>query len=206
MPDPAPANSRPIMLRGDLVGLGRILRSDVPTMAAWFDDPAYSTHLGNAGMYLTDEAEAKWYDDSAAFKETSQQFAIVELATGRHVGNCGLFACDPRKQHATLGIGIGDPAARGRGLGTEAVRLLCEYGFYFRNLWHIGLAVAAFNEAGIRAYRKAGFREVGRYTGRWVMGGQRFDEVLMELTRDEVDLTRVRKTTPNVDAAWPGQD
>ena len=39
---------------------------------------------------------------------------------------------------------------------------------------------------------KAGFREAGRVRGAAVLGGVRYDNVLMDITRDEVDLTRVR--------------
>lgn len=190
------AVNRPLIIRGEKVGLGPMQREDIPVMAAWFNDPAYSTNLGRPGSFQTIESETEWFNKNASFRETSIQFAIVELATGAHIGGCGLFEIDLLKRCATLGIGIGDASKRGKGYGGEAVRLLCEYGMHFRSLYHIRLAVASFNTPGIRAYERVGFRVCGKYTGRWVVGGERYDEVLMEITRDRMDLSQVRKLTP----------
>jgi RimJ/RimL family protein N-acetyltransferase len=47
------------------------------------------------------------------------------------------------------------------------------------------LSVFAFNVAGIRAYRKAGFREYGRRRQAWLHNGARWDIVYMEVVATE---------------------
>ena len=39
---------------------------------------------------------------------------------------------------------------------------------------------------------KAGFREAGRWRKAYSIGGERYDSVWMDVTRDELDLSRMR--------------
>ncbi|MGY4984492.1 GNAT family N-acetyltransferase [Streptomyces nigrescens] len=79
------------------------------------------------------------------------------------------------------------PEARGRGLGTQATRLTLDYAFHIANLRMVWLKVLAPNQAGIRAYEKAGFRTVGslREAGYWL--GQTCDEVIMDAVAGEFE-------------------
>src|SRR4051794_7215327 len=95
------------LMKGRRVGLRSLRKEDIPTMARWFQDLEYSTYISCRGWYATAEDEVNWYDQNAKCTDTGCQFAIVELSTGRHVGNCGLFDISARHQRATLGIGIG---------------------------------------------------------------------------------------------------
>jgi len=192
-PEDASQLHRSCVLEGTLVGLAKLRREDIPTMTRWFQNLEYSAYLGTFGFAATVEDETAWFERNAIFQPNEAvQFAIIELATGQHVGNCGLFDIHRPSDTATLGIGIGEPTCWGKGFGTEAVRLLVEYGMFFLNLWHIKLFHTAWNERGHRAYQKAGFREVGRLTKSIRLGHERFDEVIMEITRDDVDLSRIR--------------
>ena len=183
---------RAYALRGERVALGKLRREDVAGMTAWFQNLEYTTYLGRPGMLLTVEEELEWFERNARNTPEQVQFGIFELGAGRHVGNCGLFSINAQHGTATLGIGIGVPDAWGRGYGTEAVGLLVQYGMFFLNLEHVRLYHVAFNERGHRAYQKAGFRVAGRLTGTIALGGERFDEVIMEVRREDVDLGPMR--------------
>jgi [ribosomal protein S5]-alanine N-acetyltransferase len=75
-------------------------------------------------------------------------------------------------QNATLGYFI-DKDHNGRGHGTEAVALACEFGFTAANLHRIQAAVMPHNRASSRLLVKNGFRFEGlavrylRINGRW---------------------------------------
>ena len=93
---------------------------------------------------------------------------------------------------AELGISIHDPEYWGGGYGSEAAALMVEYGMYFLGLHNIVLNVFSYNTRGIAAYEKVGFREIGRRRGAIRLGQERFDAVLMDITADEVDTSRMR--------------
>ena len=50
------------------------------------------------------------------------------------------------------------------------------------NVW---LDTPSYNVGAVRAYEKAGFREIGRRRGARMLAGRRFDVVLMDCISDE---------------------
>jgi len=63
---------------------------------------------------------------------------------------------DLHNRHAEIGLVL-RPACRGRHLGTDAVHVLCHYGFALRGLHRLQMTTLADNHAMIRAGLKAGF-------------------------------------------------
>ena len=75
-----------------------------------------------------------------------------------HVGNIKYQPVDSQKGYAVMGILIGDPAYRGLGVASEAIKESAIWLKRHRNINQIVLGVHKKNEAGIRAYKKAGFQ------------------------------------------------
>ncbi|OWR30940.1 GNAT family N-acetyltransferase [Saccharibacillus sp. O23] len=79
---------------------------------------------------------------------------------------------------ADLSVYVARPA-RGTGVGSrllpELERAACEHGFH-----KIVLLTFAFNEAGQRLYRKAGYREVGIFEEHGLLDGRKIDVRIME--------------------------
>ncbi len=183
---------RPEVVPGERIFLSQVRREDVPQIARWFSDLELNTYLGAVGMSWTPEQEQDWYD-RVVRQTDSKTFAIIVREGQRMIGNVSLMEISAHNSHATLGIAIGDKTAWGHGYGTEAVRLMCDYGFTFLSLYNIRLWHVAFNERGHRAYLKAGFKEAGRVRGVVLFNGQRYDEVLMDITRDDFGPTQLQR-------------
>ncbi|MFC1630134.1 GNAT family N-acetyltransferase [Patescibacteria group bacterium] len=79
-------------------------------------------------------------------------------AWDRHIGNIKLEPIDFKNRKATAGILIGNKDYWGRGIGTEAMKLLVDYGFKYLNLKEINLGVLSQNKAAIRVYEGVGFK------------------------------------------------
>ena len=75
-----------------------------------------------------------------------------------HVGNIKYQPVDSQKGYAVMGILIGDPAYRGLGVASEAIKESAIWLKRHRNINQIVLGVHKKNEAAIRAYKKAGFQ------------------------------------------------
>jgi RimJ/RimL family protein N-acetyltransferase len=108
---------------------------------------------------------------------------VVDLG-GEAVGSASLFDFDLFAGHAEAGISL-VPEARGRGVGTEAMRLLVEFGFVRRNLRRIHLQAIASNVGALRSYEKAGFVVEGRLREHAWVRGRYEDIVLMAILRSE---------------------
>lgn len=108
--------------------------------------------------------------------------SFVVDVDGAAVGSASLFDSDTLAGHAEAGISL-VPEARGRGVGTEAIKQLVQFGFVRRNLRRIHLQAIASNTGAIRAYEKAGFVVEGRLREHaWVRGNYE-DIVLMGILR-----------------------
>lgn len=107
---------------------------------------------------------------------------VIEVG-GAAVGTIGLFRADALAGHAEMGVNLATEA-RGRGIGTEAIRQLVAFGFERRNLRRIHLQAIASNTAALRAYAKAGFAEEGRLREHAWVRGRYEDIVLMGVLRD----------------------
>ena len=115
---------------------------------------------------------------------------MIELASGRLVGFGGLFDIT-RALVGTLFVSIGEDASRRKGYGTEATRLICEYGFFFRNLHSIKIEVHDYNVSAQRIYERLGFKLVGHLRGANLLNNRRYDEIIMDLLRSELELKHV---------------
>lgn len=103
---------------------------------------------------------------------------------GEAVGSASLFNVDPIGRHAEVGIALAS-GARGRGIGTEAMRQLVEWAFVRDNLRRVHLQVIASNAGAIRSYEKCGFQVEGRMREHAWVRGRYEDLVMMGLLRAE---------------------
>lgn len=177
------------VVAGEQVYLSHPLREDVPLFARWFADVELTAYLGQPGKSYSLEQEQRWFDSLR--DQDAPFFAIVARESGRLIGSVGFKDPDHRHGIAELGIAIGDKGAWGQGYGSEAVRLMADYGLTFLGLHTVYLWFAEFNERGHRAYLKAGFKEAGRIRGAYLLDGRRYDRVLMDCTREDLGPSRL---------------
>lgn len=166
-------------ISGERVALGPTRRDLVPVYTRWLNDLALQQTLGGLPVPRTIAQELDRYTQLNA-EADSAQFTIYARATAAPIGIAELREIDWRARTATFVIFIGEAAARGRGYGTEATRLICAYGFAALGLDRIGLTVVATNSAGIGAYARAGFRAIGRQRACRLIDGQLHDDIHME--------------------------
>lgn len=148
-------------LVGELVTLRPIETSDADAMWEAVNDPE-GRELTSTTAVFTREQLDEWCA-SRARQDGRLDLAIVENATGEYAGEAVLNEFDPDQGSANFRVGLRGPAWFGRGLGGEATRLLVEHGLGEVGLERIVLHVLARNPRAMAAYRRAGFRETGRY-------------------------------------------
>ena len=107
------------------------------------------------------------------------QMMICESATDKAVGSVYIRDIDTTHHKAEYGIFIGEDAARGRGYGTAAAKLMIRYCFEELGLHRLFLRVYAANEQAIRSYEKAGFEKEAYLREDVCIEGEYRDIVLM---------------------------
>jgi RimJ/RimL family protein N-acetyltransferase len=175
---PAPDFSVKPTITGEKVVLRPFTEDDLPGILQMLRDPEALKLTGS----VHDEAESASPVEQKRFRDwyTSRNdqpdrldLAVTDTAGGGCVGEAVLNEWEPGNHSCSFRIALG-PAGRGRGLGTEATRLIVGYGFEQLGLHRISLEVYSFNPRARRVYEKAGFRVEGvlreslRYGGEWI--------------------------------------
>ena len=154
-------------MKGHRIVLSPFERRHLEQTRAWANDPELMRLLDRARP-VSDAEHEKWF---AALQDRDDcvYFAIETVEDARHIGNVWLWNIDARHRRAELRIMIGSRAHHGRGAGTEAITLACDYGFGRLNLHKVYAYVLGINARARRAFEKAGFVLEGTLReDRWV--------------------------------------
>ena len=165
-------------IEGERVYLSPMRVEDAEMYTKWMNDPEVSTYLGQYDNMVSLENE-RAYIESAV--KDGHNYAIVLNDGDQLIGNISLMNINHRHRRATLGLFIGEAEHRSKGYGTEAVRLIVNYGFKTLNLSNIMLMVFSPNKRAIACYEKVGFKEFGRRTKCAFIDGEYVDDVYMEI-------------------------
>ena len=178
---PSPSEAPIINILGEKVALGPLLREHLPLNLRWLNDFEVLATTSAVRPLTPDQLETE-YERGLAAKD-QVHFTIYERTTLRPIGGANLHDIDTRT--ATFAILIGEKDCWGKGYGTEATRLVLDYGFSALGLHNIVLTVHSSNARGLRAYQRAGFREIGRRREVINRGGRLYDLVYMDCLASE---------------------
>jgi RimJ/RimL family protein N-acetyltransferase len=173
------------VLKGNRVTLRSVEREDLPILSAFNND--LEVELASGGdppVPQSFERLQMRYDESLRRGERDGCHFAIE-SEGKVLGVCDLFHFDETAHTCELGIIIGDKGYWGRGYGREAIDLLLQYAFQYRNLHKVWLQVNANNKRAMSAYHACGFVEEGRQRSHVWSDGRYVDLVLMGVLRDE---------------------
>lgn len=173
-------------LAGELCYLSPCSAEDAEKWAQWDTDLEVSLPLGDEAYAPTSLEKAQEVLHEA-LRNQEHVFSIVDAASDATIGRGLLFGVDHVNRTAMLGIVIGEKEYWGKGYGQEATRLLVEYGFGLLNLNSIMLGTFEFNARARHCYERVGFREIGRRRQARIVGGQKYDAILMDILAEEYE-------------------
>lgn len=169
---------------GNLVRLTPPQPEDRLLFAQWSHDDEYMRLLDDDPVRPQTPATYDFF--GAAIKpEDAYYFHLRTLADDQVIGFVALFQLKWRNQSATMAIGIGPTAYRGKGYGHDALKLILNYGFSELGLHRIELTVMAYNTQAIKAYERVGFIREGAQRQAIYRDGQRYDMLLYGILREE---------------------
>jgi len=170
-------------ITGENIYLSPYHPDDAEIYTKWLNDRSVTDGLGDTGMQFNLVNEKQWLEDT--LKKGEPALAIVLAETDRLIGSIGLFEIKQTHGTATVGLFIGEAADRGKGYGTEALKLFVGYAFGVWNLRNIMLMVYEFNQNAVKSYLKAGFKEFGRRRKAYYLDNKYYDIIFMDITRDD---------------------
>lgn len=93
--------------------------------------------------------------------EVKQLRLVISNYNDAPLGMIDIFDFDFKNSRAGIGILIKDTEARGKGYGSEALKLLVSYCFTHLGLHQLYCNISEENEVSIKLFKNEGFKQVG---------------------------------------------
>ena len=158
--------------------------ADIPWVYEVLLDPVLRRFMQLPSPYRLEDAASHVEQEYIAGGDDGRQanFLAEDAATATRLGRVGLRLGEPGA--AEIGYWV-DPRARNRGVATTAVRAVCQWAVTRAGIELVEWRCEAGNIASRRVAEKAGFLIEGTLRKRRVRHGERVDEWVGSLLRDE---------------------
>lgn len=163
--------------------LSPICIDDYQIYTKWLNDETLASGLDNFKNNITETSEREWIENNN--KRGTHHFSIIRKDDNKIIGGYGLEIKDEVSRRYHVGGFIGEISDRGKGYGTEALKLITKYAFEILNAETLFSGIFAFNEASIKSAIKAGYKEAGKYRSAYFYNGKFHDEICVEITRED---------------------
>lgn len=160
-----------------MVSLRELTHEDVTDeYLSWFRDGQVTSFLEVDGNSLTHQMVRDYMDSG---RQTGNYFMYAICADGKHIGNLKVGPIVKKHKVSDLICVIGDRSYWGKGLATEAIKLGNKLAFDSHDIRKLHGQIYANNIGSIKAYCKAGWIIEGVIQGRYLVGGEPMDQVLV---------------------------
>lgn len=184
--------TRALRLRDD-VALGRLSLAHADQNLEWLKDHELASNIGLRSTPTL--AKTRSFIERAT-TDTDMIARAIYVGVA-HVGNVVLDQRDSYLQIARFSIYLGDPAARGSGVGLTATFRILEEGFGSADLHKIWLVVHPENVRAQRTYERVGFRVEGRHRDEFRLGSRRLDAIYMGILAADFAALRPERQVPS---------
>ncbi|GAB3289370.1 GNAT family N-acetyltransferase [Hymenobacter tenuis] len=157
--------------------------ADLPNLVRYADNPAIAGFMNDQFPHPYTEETGRNFIAMASQPSPLHIFAID--VDGQAVGGSGIHpSSDIERKNAELGYWLAEPFW-GRGIITEAVKQMIEYGFRTFDITRIFARPFGTNLASQRVLEKAGFMLEARFEKTFFKNGQYLDELVYAVRRHE---------------------
>lgn len=173
------------LLQGQNIILTALKEGEENILQQWFGNVKFMRHYD---IVPAMPMSKKKIDEMISYYEDSEErllLAVRTAETQQLIGVAGFDEIVWSNGTAFLFLGIGDLNFRGKGLGSEILNLLIDYGFNELNFHKIQLNVIEYNKAAIKLYEKAGFIREGLYREYICRDGRRYHLYLYGMLKSE---------------------
>ncbi len=175
-----------LILSGENIYLKEFQVGDITAdYVNWLNDPEVNQYLESRFVKQTRKT-VDAYVRSFAGCDHKRLFGIFDRATGLHVGNISFSDINYRHGYGVIGIAVGRKAFWGKGIGTEAIKLLVAYGFKKLKLKRIEAGIYANNPGSISIFKKVGFKTEALLRARYQLKNKRVDGLIVGLLQKEL--------------------
>jgi RimJ/RimL family protein N-acetyltransferase len=199
-------------LKGDRLYLRPLKESDITDeYLSWLSDPTVTRHL-EVGIFPENAASVRQWLKGMQSGAAAFAFAIIDKATGRHIGNIALYDVNyvmhgvddgkPGWEHRNVGTGIiiGRKEFWGKGYGTEAHHLVFDYAFRHLKIHKVVHRPVGDNVGSYKMVTKLGLKYEGVLRKHVFIDGEFRDIIVMGMFKEDY------YNSKNPEGAFPDQN
>ena len=156
----------------------------------WNNESVFWSGEGERNFLSKRQVEAEhneWFESTRP--RTGVPFGVL-TKDGTPLGYFGINWISYHDRTANLGASIGEPEYWGGGYGTDALLLIIDYAFNVLDMRKVWLGTMSLNTRVLRQMEKIGFVLEARRREGVAADGQRYDELIYGMLREE----------------WPGRE
>jgi len=160
---------------------------DVKQLVKWRNDLEITSLLGGNTQFVSNYRESEWLKSILLNDKNDLRLAICLTENQLHIGNVNLTSINWVNRTAEFSIFIGEKSFWGKGLASEATRLVLKHGFFELNLNRIYLYVLESNKDAINLYKKVGFVQEGLLRDGVYKNNMLHNLIVMSILKNEYD-------------------
>ena len=168
-----------MLIESSLIKLRPLESEDCKAFYSWTNDREVTEFSLSSYAYPQSKSDIlTWLLDINKSTKTIS-FGICSLETGDLIGYAGIASINSLNRCGEFFILIGAKEYWGKGMGTEATKLVTKYAFNTLGLHRVELSAYTLNPSAIRAYEKAGYKHEGVKRQSGFRNGEFIDKVQM---------------------------
>jgi len=172
-------------LEGPSVRLRPLTPSDYPTVFGWYNDPEIVAPFDRFSVDTMDSFVRAVETAPGDPNSLAPRFVVERRDAPGPVGFVGHYVPHPVLEYVDVWYVMGDRAARGKGYGREAVRLLIDHVYATASIDRVGATCDVENVASFRLVEGLGLRREGTLRSALFHHGRWHDVYIYGVTRSE---------------------
>lgn len=168
-----------------LVTLRKFEERDIENKVEWINNPQNNRYL-HYDLPLEVEKTRAWY---ARIKDLDNRYDAVIECDGVPCGLVGLLSIDRKNSKAEFYISMGEPSFKGKGIATQASKLLLSYAFETLNLNRVYLYTEKENYIAQKLFERIGFVKEGLIVNDICMNGRFIDRYAYGILKSDFGKT-----------------
>lgn len=141
---------------GTNIDFRRITDYDLKILAKWRNTNGIREY--NNQFILLNMIQQKDWLYRINSEDSDRDMFMITDKKDTPIGVCGLIHINKKDKSADVAIIIGKQQLHHKGLGSETLQMLIEYGFKRLNLHRIGAEIFSYNKISIRLFERLSFR------------------------------------------------
>ncbi len=178
------------MLKGLLVGLTAIERTDLKQLMNWRNKPEFRKHFREY-RELNLIMQEQWFEKNTLDDPCTIMFAIRRLSDSELLGCCGLVSINWIHRHADLSLYIGwkDAYIDNKGYAEDAGKILLRYAYNGLALNKVWTEIYGIDKKKKELHDKLGFHQDGILRHNYFHDGEWWDSLMLSLLASEFKQT-----------------